>query len=139
MRASWEHFPHGADVGVRGRGPTPAAAFEQAALAMTAVVSEPRLIRPSQRVEIECRAPDLELLFYDWLNQLILEMATRRMLFSRFEVEIADGRLVGFAEGEEVDRERHNPAVEPKGATMTELRVRTEPGRGWTAQCILDV
>lgn len=34
----WEHFPHGADIGVRGFGPTMAAAFEQAALAMTAVV-----------------------------------------------------------------------------------------------------
>jgi SHS2 domain-containing protein len=30
--AGWEHFPHGADVGVRGFGATAAAAFEQAAL-----------------------------------------------------------------------------------------------------------
>ena len=28
----WEHFEHGADIGVRGIGPTPASAFEQAAL-----------------------------------------------------------------------------------------------------------
>ena len=37
----WEHFEHGADVGVRGIGPTPASAFEQAALALTAVITEP--------------------------------------------------------------------------------------------------
>ena len=36
MTAHWEHFPHGADVGVRGTGKTPAQAFKQAALAMTA-------------------------------------------------------------------------------------------------------
>ena len=28
----WEHFPHGADVGIRGIGASPAAAFEQGAL-----------------------------------------------------------------------------------------------------------
>ena len=36
--ARWEHFEHEADMGVRGFGPTLATAFEQAALAMTAVV-----------------------------------------------------------------------------------------------------
>ncbi len=40
--ARWEHFPHAADVGVRGFGKTPAEAFEQAALALTAVVTTPR-------------------------------------------------------------------------------------------------
>ena len=38
-RTGWEHFPHDADVGVRGFGPTPAAAFEQGALALTAAVT----------------------------------------------------------------------------------------------------
>ncbi len=37
----WEHFEHGADIGVRGIGPTPASAFEQAALALTAVITDP--------------------------------------------------------------------------------------------------
>jgi len=35
----WEHFPHEADIGVRGFGATPAEAFEQAALALTAAVT----------------------------------------------------------------------------------------------------
>ena len=37
----WEHFAHGADVGVRGVGATLNEAFEQAALALTAVVADP--------------------------------------------------------------------------------------------------
>jgi len=39
--ARWEHFPHDADVGVRGYGTTKAEAFEQAALALCAVVTDP--------------------------------------------------------------------------------------------------
>jgi SHS2 domain-containing protein len=137
--ASWEHFPHDADIGVRGRGPTPSAAFEQAALALTAVIADPTTVRPLERVAIECQAPDLELLLYDWLNRLVHEMAVGGMLFSRFEVECGDTRLVGAAFGEPVDPPRHCPAVEVKGATMTELQVRPDGDGGWIAQCVVDV
>jgi tRNA nucleotidyltransferase (CCA-adding enzyme) len=50
----WAHFPHQADMGVRGVGPTLAAAFEQAALAMTAVVTDPARVAAEQAVEIRC-------------------------------------------------------------------------------------
>lgn len=135
----WEHFAHGADIGVRGRGATPAAAFEQAALALTAVVTDPAHVRATRRLHLECRAPDLEVLLYEWLNVLVFHMATQRMLFSGFEVQIACGRLEADVQGEPVDVERHAPAVEVKGATLTELAVRQEPDGQWCAQCVLDV
>jgi tRNA nucleotidyltransferase (CCA-adding enzyme) len=40
--------------------------------------------------------------------------------------------------GEPVDRARHAPACEPKGATLTELRVAKNEGL-WSAGCIIDV
>lgn len=135
----WEHFPHQADIGVRGVGPTLAAAFEQAALAMTAVTTDPALVAPGESVEITCEAPDDELLLVDWLNGLILEMAIRRMLFSRFAVALDGHRLRATAWGESVDVAKHQPAVEIKGATYTELKVgKTETGL-WFAQCVVDV
>ena len=137
--AGWELFPHGADVGVRGLGPTKVAAFEQAACALTAVLTEPRRVRPRERVEIACEAPDDELLLVDWLNALIYEMATRRMLFGRYAVRIDGPRLAGEAWGEPVDVARHSPATEIKGATYTALRVARGPGGGWVAQCVVDV
>lgn len=137
--AYWEHFPHQADMGVRGVGPTLAAAFEQAALAMTAVVADVERVAPSEAVAISCAAPDDELLLVDWLNALILEMAARRMLFSRFAVNLDDGHLQATAWGEPVDAAKHQPAVEIKGATYTELKVgRAESGL-WVAQCVVDV
>ncbi|MDD5330159.1 MAG: archease [Sulfuricella sp.] len=135
----WQHFPHQADIGVRGVGPTPAAAFEQAALALTAVVTDPARVAPEEAVEIACEAPDDELLLADWLNALILEMATRRMLFRRFSVSLDGHRLRATAWGERVNVARHQPAVEIKGATYTELKVgRIEAGL-WLAQCVVDV
>jgi len=137
--AHWEHFRHEADVGVRGLGASPARAFEQAALAMTAVVTDLDLVRPRQQVEIALDCPDPEIMLTEWLNALVYEMATRRMLFSRFEVQIDGEHLAGTAAGEPVDVKRHHPAVEVKGATLTELRVAEEADGSWVAQCVVDV
>ena len=128
-----------ADMGVRGAGPDCGQAFAQAALAMMAIVCDPANVRAERSVTIDCEAPDPETLLVDWLNALIYEMAVRRLLFSRFEVTLSGLRLHARAWGEPVDRGRHRPAVEVKGATYTGLKVaRTEDG-GWLAQCVVDV
>jgi tRNA nucleotidyltransferase (CCA-adding enzyme) len=134
----WEHFPHDADIGVRGWGPTPAAAFEQGALALAAVVTSAE-VTPRIAVEVNCEAPDLELLFVEWLNAIIYEMAVRRMLFGRFDVRIEGSQLKGTLWGEPVDVSRHAPACEPKGATYTALRVAQNADGIWSAGCIVDV
>lgn len=90
-------------------------------------------------MRIECAAPDHELLLVDWLNALIYEMATRHLLFARFEVDIEGGRLTAFARGEPVDAARHQPAAEVKGATFCELAVRKLADGRWLAQCVVDV
>jgi len=76
-KPGWEHFPHAADVGVRGFGRTAAEAFEQAAIALTAVITTAE-IRPAVSVKVQCEAPDIELLFVEWLNAIIYEMAVRK-------------------------------------------------------------
>jgi tRNA nucleotidyltransferase (CCA-adding enzyme) len=136
----WEHFVHGADIGVRGIGATLGEAFEQAALALTAVIADPARISSITAVDIGCEAPDMAVLFVDWLNALIYEMATRNMLFGRFEVRILEERsLTATAWGERVDRARHQPAVEVKGATYTGLSVAERDDGLWVAQCVVDV
>jgi SHS2 domain-containing protein len=135
----WEHFPHEADMGVRGVGGSLGQAFEQAALAMTAVITDPAKVAAADRVEIACRAPDDELLLVDWLNALIYEMATRKWLFSRFEVHIKEHQLVASVWGEPMNAAKHQPAVEIKGATYTALRVARETNGAWIAQCVVDV
>lgn len=137
--ARWEHFSHEADVGVRGFGESLAQAFEQVGLALTAVVTDPERVRPTTTVEVACEAPDRELLLFDWLNAVVYEMATRRMLFGRFRVRVDGLRLESELIGEAVDVPRHRPAVELKGATCTALNVTKVGDGGWVAQCVVDV
>ncbi len=135
----WEHFPHGADIGVRGIGASKEEAFEQAALALTAVLTDPHTVASNQAVEVSCEALDDEMLLVDWLNGLVYEMATRRMLFSRFAVRFAGSCLQATAWGEAIDVSRHQPAVEVKGATYTALLVKQDANGAWLAQCVVDV
>lgn len=139
MQPNWEHFPHEADMGVRGIGPTKESAFEGAALALTAVITDPAEVIPTQPVTVACDAPDDELLLVDWLNVLVYEMATRRMLFSRFHVRFNNHSLHATAWGEPIEVARHQPAVEVKGATYTELSVKQDEEGRWIAQCVVDV
>lgn len=135
----WEHFEHDADIGIRGIAPTLAQAFEQAAIAMTAVITDPAQVLAEKTVFIHCSAPDHELLLVDWINALIYEMAVQGLVFSRYQVTIDQGVLSAIALGEPVDREKHQPAVEIKGATFTELQVYQQADGLWLAQCIVDV
>ena len=135
----WEHFEHGADIGIRGIAPTLEQAFEQAAVAMSAVITHPDQVSASKAVSIRCQAPDLDLLLLDWINELVYQMAVQGLLFKHYQVAINDGNLSATAFGEAVDRQKHQPAVEIKGATFTELRVYQQPDGCWVAQCIVDV
>ena len=137
-KAGWQHFHHVADIGIRGFGNTVEQAFAEAAMAMTAVITKPELIDNKICINVECHSADLEYLFIDWLNVLVYEMATRHILFNQFDIQIQDGHLKAKICGEQIDRAKHQPAVEIKGATLTELRVEENEGT-WLAQCVVDV
>ncbi len=124
---------------MRGVGTTKHEAFEQAALALVGVVSDPAHVDSREAVEVRCTAPDDELLLVDWLNALVFEMATRRLLFGRFAVHIDDHHLTATAWGEPIERARHQLGTEVKGATCTALHVGQHAGGMWVAQCVVDV
>lgn len=135
----WEHIEHDADIGVCGYGPNTACAFEQAALALTAIITRLDKVEAKQRYTVHCEAPSLELLFTEWLNQLIYLMSTEKMLFSQFQVTITNNALDATIHGEPVNQQRHEPAVEIKGATFTGLLVTQLADSSWQVCTIVDV
>ncbi len=135
----WEHVEHDADIGLRAVAGSRQELFQLMAEALTALVTEPAGVRALESVSIACEAPDDAMLMADWLNALIYEMATRRMLFSAWQVTLDNHRLHATATGEAVDRARHQPVVEVKGATYTALSVERDDSGAWHAQCVVDV
>jgi tRNA nucleotidyltransferase (CCA-adding enzyme) len=139
LKKGWEHYPHTADMGIRGFGATKEEAFAQAALAMTAIIANLKKISSDQQIEITCQENNDESLFVAWLNRILYEMSCQKMIFARFEVSIKDNQLTAKAWGEKLDIKRHKPVVEIKGATYCDLKVGQDTEGNWIAQCIVDI
>jgi len=135
---SYETFEHEADIGVRGFGASIEEAFSNAARAMYSIMLDVDAIQPLVMRSIEVSAPDTELLLVEWLNALLTMSDIERIVFSKFELKLVDNRLIGSAWGEPLDRFRHKPVVEIKGATYHMLSVKLEQGR-YVVQCVVDV
>lgn len=135
----WNHFEHDADIGLRATSATREGLFEGMGRALTAVLTDPAGVRLEETVNIHCEAPDDALLLVDWLNALIYEMATRRMVFGNWRVKLHGTILEACVEGEALDRDRHKPVVEVKGATYTALAVECDESGIWCGQCVVDV
>ena len=138
-QARWEHFEHDADVGLRAEAATREGLFEAMGAALTAIITDPDAVQRTESVSVCCDAPDDAVLLVDWLNALIYEMATRQMLFGDWQVALHDQRLEARVTGEVVDRSRHEPVVEVKGATYTELAVHQDSNGRWHGRCVVDV
>jgi len=136
---SWEHFEHEADIGLRAIAPTREELFELMGEALTAIITEPENVESVETITVSCEAPDDALLLVDWLNALVFEMATRRMIFGQWDVALSGHKLDARISGETIDRQRHQPVVETKGVTYTALAVEQDDEGNWRGQCVVDV
>ncbi|MDH3545466.1 MAG: archease [Gammaproteobacteria bacterium] len=136
---SWEHFDHDADIGLRVDSATRKGLFEAMAEALTAIITDPAAVQPIETITVRCEAPDDAMLLVDWLNALIFEMATRGMVFCSWQVDLDGQRLEARVAGEVVERLRHRPVVEVKGATYTALSVTQDSEGIWHGECVVDV
>lgn len=134
----YETFDHRADIGVRGYGKSVEEAFENGAKAMFSVIVDINEVKPVDREEISCEAPDMEMLFVEWLNNLLSAAHLNGLLFSNFKVEIVANKLEGLAWGERFEKEKHHVMTEVKAATYSMLKVEKE-NDVYIAQCVVDV
>jgi SHS2 domain-containing protein len=133
----WSYFQHDADIGIIGRGATLEQAFEAAAQAVFAIVTDLALVQPSSTLTLEFEETDPELALVTWLNLLLGKAREQGMVFSRFHVQHHGSQWRAEAVGEKW-RAGLERGVEVKGATLTMLSVK-QTGAMWEARCIVDV
>lgn len=139
----YEQFEHEADIGVRGYGNSIEEAFENGARAMFNVMVNLEKVSPKKEIEVKCEAQNLEELFAEWLNKLLSEAGIRNSIFSNFKIREIKKlnsiyKLLGLAQGEELDLEKHKPKVEVKAATYSQLKVVKKENQ-YIVQTIVDV
>jgi SHS2 domain-containing protein len=134
-----EFFEHTADLGIRVRASDFNALLIEAARGLfSAIVDDLETVRPEQRIDVEVTGTEPELLLFDWLNELLFRFDTEHLVFGRFEVRSGEGKVTGSAQGEPLDRSRHEINHEVKAITYHGLRVEHQP-EGWLAEVIVDI
>ena len=135
----YETFEHTADLGLRIRAPDLDTLFAEAGQALfAAIVEDLGAVQPRRQVAISLTGEDRDLLLFDWLRELLFHFDVEHLVFSRFEVHVAEEGLQGTAWGEPLDRSRHELQHEVKAITYHGLRVLPEDG-GWLAEVIVDI
>jgi len=133
----YEYFDHDADIGVSGRGASIEEAFESAAAAMFAIMTDLAAVPREDTVRVEFEEADVEIALVRWLNLLLATAQQRRMVFAEFRLErdgvVWRGSATGGAWRPGLER-----GTEVKGATLTMLAV-AQTAAGWEARCVVDV
>jgi SHS2 domain-containing protein len=134
-----ETFEHTADLGLRIRADTPEQLFVEAAQALFGVIVEDlAAVRPVAELRIALQGDALDLLLFDWLNELLYHFDAEHLLLGNFEVRLSGTQLDATAWGETLDPSRHSLEHEVKAITYHGLRVERENGQ-WLAEVIVDI
>jgi SHS2 domain-containing protein len=135
----WEYFEHQSDAGIRGKGRSVQQAFEQIALALISLITPLEYIHCKTEKKLKAEADNMEMLLPEWLNSLIYEINTGKVIFNEFHIIIRNNKLKAVCCGEKLDIHKHHPAVEVKGVTYDQLSLLQSVNGLWIAQCVVDV
>ena len=143
MKKRFRFLEHTADAYIEAYGASLEEAFENAAAAMTDVMTKLENVEAKTEKGFMIKAPDEPALLYSWLEELLLEFELKCKLYSRFEVssieETSEGfRLHAKAWGENYDSKKHPSKVGIKAATYHQMAIQKEP-KSVTLKFILDI
>jgi SHS2 domain-containing protein len=112
--------------------------------ALQVMVEDLSAVRPLESVDVALVQDDVEMLLFDFLNELIFYKDARRLLLraARLSIlELPDGggyALQSALQGEEIDAQRHRLNTDVKAVTLLRFSV-TRVTNGWRATVVLDV
>jgi SHS2 domain-containing protein len=115
--------------------------FETGAAALVEVMVDPATVPLALGRTIELSAPRLDLLFYDWLSELIFRKDRDREVYPETRVRVTGSDPVGLRaelRGGVIDPARTGLRADAKAVTFHRFAV--EPvGAGWRAEVVIDI
>jgi len=135
----FEMLEHTADVGVIGRGPTMADAFESVAYGMFSIMADLQRYQPTALRQVSAAGSDEVELLQSFLSQLIILFDAEGVLPLEFEItQISLGRLTCRVRVRTMgpDIEWLGPSI--KAVTYHQMVVESKDSE-WRAQAIFDV
>jgi SHS2 domain-containing protein len=130
-----------ADLAFEAEAETIERLFEENASALTDAMVSIKGVKPRARKTIRLVENSLERLLYSWLEELVFIKDAELLLFSKFDVKIAekDGKfhLEAAAHGEKL-KKRHEQKIDVKAITLHMFELRKK-GKGWYSRVVVDI
>lgn len=138
----YEFLPHTGDTKFRAYGRSLEEAFAHAALAVTAVITDPEEIEPVVEKIIRIESEDEHALLYDFLEQFLilldsedflLHAVTSLQIESKNDMFSLDAEIVG-----DTDLTKYRTETHIKAVTYQEMEIKEQDG-SYMLQVVLDV
>ena len=130
MKNYYKYIDHTADVQIYAVGDTLESAFEQAVMGTTNLMTNIRIISEVSSKEINCSAPDKEMLLVDYLTEYLAIFDIENLLFSRvvvhdiiFDQKNEEYKIHSTAYGDIYDPKIHEIKTEVKAVTFSYLKI----------------
>lgn len=139
----FEYREHTGEAWLVGIGARLEEAFAEGARALFNLMVDLVHVEPREPIEVSCRANEIEKLFVEWLNALIVQKDAQGMIFSRFDVKpirkiAQDYELKATVWGEPFHRAKHDSRVDVKAATYAGLKCE-KTTEGYRVECVVDI
>jgi SHS2 domain-containing protein len=113
--------------------------FAQCGKAVFTAITDITKVSPLQEIKFEVKGETIEDLLFSFLAELIYLKDTRKMFFSKFDIEISGQyKLYCRAMGEPIDRQKHQTKADVKAPTYHKLKIE-QTDTGFTVRVILDL
>lgn len=139
MKAAYKLIEHTADIGIRVQSFSLAGLFKNAGLAITDLSFKKQTSQypGKHNIIIRQKAPNLEELFVNWLNDLLSTSAVESLVFEDIKIiQINENFVDAIAVGSDI--RNYKFSAEIKAATYHQLKVK-KAGLFWQAEVIFDV
>jgi len=131
-----------ADTAFTVRGKTEEELFENAGSALFSSMADVSTIEQIQKRSISLDAEKLDLLLFDFLNELILIKDTENLIFSRFDISIqrndSNYHINATVYGEVVNPQKHKITIDIKAITMHMFRLEKKKDY-YEARVVIDI
>ena len=142
MKPSHTFIDHTADVLFKAEASTLPELFEQCAIALEDTQVDISLIEPKEDLVIEGKNKKIDLLLFDFLDDLLFHKDADLLIFSKFDIKIVEKEgeyhLHCKASGDKLDHAKHDPKVDVKAITMHMFEVK-KINDGWIAHVLVDI
>jgi len=143
QKKGFNFLEHTADAYIAAHGKDLSEAFENAAVAMTEVMTETENVDPDVEDHVEVKAEDEYALLYSWLEALLVKSEINNMLYSKFKISGINKTQEGFKLeakiwGEKFNPKKHVQKVGVKAVTYHRMEIIKKPNNV-TVKFILDI